>query len=200
MQVAGQTATTHRQAGYNPSDDNWSLDLSIAGYIVPQDQSYASPTFTADRKQFHFSTRYNYEDYHTGSVWFGYNVSAGNTFAIEITPMVGGVVGRTTGIAPGYLASASCKHVELSTEGEYVFDTRQTAGSFFYSWMELSYTPAEWIRGGFVAERTKAYHTGLDIQRGVLIGFSHKRLEFTTYVFNVGWTDPTVVISAAFHF
>jgi len=51
-----------------------------------------------------------------------------------------------------------------------------------------------------VAERTKAYHTGLDIQRGVLIGFSHKRLEFTTYVFNVGWTDPTVVISAAFHF
>ena len=45
--------------------------------------------------------------------------------------------------------------------------------------------------------RAKAYHTELDIQRGLLIGVSHKRIDFTTYVFNVGWTDPTVVLSLA---
>jgi hypothetical protein len=195
-----QTATTHRQPGFSPSNDEWSFYLNIAGYIIPHDRSYAAPTFTADRKQLHFGARYNYEDYHTGSFWLGYNINGGNTLSLEVTPMLGGVVGRTTGIAPGYLASVAWKQVELSTEGEYVFDTRQAAGSFFYSWMELSCSPAEWIRAGLVAERTKAYRTSLDIQRGFLIAVSHNRLEFTTYVFNAGWTDPTVVISAAFHF
>jgi len=46
-----------------------------------------------------------------------------------------------------------------------------------------------------VAQRTRAYQTDLDIQRGFLVGFSRKNLAFTTYVFNVGWTDPTVVLS-----
>jgi hypothetical protein len=114
--------------------------------------------------------------------------------------MVGGVFGNTTGVAPGYLASLGWRKIELSTEGEYVFDTGDRAGNFFYTWSELTYSPKEWFRAGLVAQRTKAYHTDLDIQRGVLVGFSHKRVELTTYVFNAGWTDPTVVLSFGFKF
>ena len=114
--------------------------------------------------------------------------------------MIGGVLGNTAGIAPGYMASFAWKRIELSTEGEYVFDLRQKAGNFFYTWSELSYAPMEWWRVGLVAQRTKAYHTDLDIQRGVLIGLSGKRVDFTTYIFNAGWTDPTVVLSLGFTF
>jgi hypothetical protein len=114
--------------------------------------------------------------------------------------MIGGVFGNTTGVAPGYLAALTWKRLELSTEGEYVFDTRHREGNFFYSWMELSYSPVEWFRTGLVAQRTKAYQTGLDVQRGVFIGFSHKKVNFTTYVFNAGWTDPTIVLSLGVHF
>jgi hypothetical protein len=114
--------------------------------------------------------------------------------------MIGGVFGNTTGVAPGYLAALTWKQLELSTEGEYVFDTRHREGNFFYSWMELSYSPVEWFRTGLVAQRTKAYQTGLDVQRGVFIGFSHKKVNFTTYVFNAGWTDPTIVLSLGVHF
>jgi hypothetical protein len=66
--------------------------------------------------------------------------------------------------------------------------------------MELSYSPREWCRAGMVAQRTKAYHTSLDIQRGLLIGLSHKQVSFTTYILNAGWTDPTVVLSVGFKF
>jgi len=114
--------------------------------------------------------------------------------------MVGGVFGNTTGVAPGYLASIGWKKLELSTEGEFVFDTKVRDGSFFYSWMELSYSPVDWFRAGLVAQRTKAYQTELDIQRGILVGVSYKRLDFTTYVFNAGWTDPTIVLSLGVHF
>ena len=114
--------------------------------------------------------------------------------------MISGVFGNTAGIAPGYMASLSWRKLELSAEGEFVFDTRDRTGSFFYSWMELSYSPLKWCRAGLVAQRKKAYHTNLDIQRGVLIGFSHKKVDFTTYIFNAGWTDPTVVLSLGLKF
>ena len=39
-----------------------------------------------------------------------------------------------------------------------------------------------------------------DVQRGFFAGFSYKRLDFTTYVFNAGWTDPTVVLAMGFKF
>jgi hypothetical protein len=61
--------------------------------------------------------------------------------------------------------------------------------------MELSYSPKEWWRAGLAAQRTKAYSTSLDIQRGLLVGVSGKKMDFTAYVFNAGWTDPTVVLS-----
>jgi len=195
-QTPGGAAT--ESASRSPAE--WALSFSLAGYLVPNNQSYASPTFSGDMRQFHFGARYNYEDQHTGSLWFGYNFEAGDKLLLQVTPMIGGVFGRTTGIAPGYLASLSWKKLELSTEGEFVFDTKERSGSFFYSWMELSYSPAEWCRAGLVADRTKAYHSNLDIQRGVLIGLSHKRVDFTTYIFNAGWTTPTIVLSLGFSF
>ena len=130
----------------------------------------------------------------------GNNFEIGEKLTLTATPMVGGVFGNTTGVAPGYLAGITWKRLELSTEGEYVFDTKDGTGSFFYSWIELSYSPREWCRAGIVAQRTKAYHISLDIQRGLLMGLSHQQVNFTTYLFNAGWTDPTVVLSVGFNF
>jgi len=81
----------------------------------------------------------------------------------------------------------------------YVFDMHDSEKSF-YSWPELTYSPTDWLRVGLVAQRTKAFQTKLDTQRGFLLGFSHKQAEFTTYVFNPGWTDPTVVLEVGWSF
>ena len=192
--------------GSKPAESNatspalWSFSFNLSGYIVPHDQSYASTTFSADKQHFHLGARYNDEDIQTGSLWAGYNFEIGDKVVLQATPMIGGVFGHTTGIAPGYIAFINWKKLELSTEGEFVFDTTDRTGSFFYSWMEVSYSPLKWCRTGLVAQRTKAYHTSLDIQRGILVGFSHKRLDFTVYVFNAGWTTPTVVQSLTYSF
>jgi hypothetical protein len=53
---------------------------------------------------------------------------------------------------------------------------------------------------GLVAQHTKAFHTSLDVQRAFFVGVSHKKVEFTTYIFNAGWTDPTVVLEAGVSF
>ena len=148
----------------------------------------------------HLEARYNYEDHKTGSLWGGYNFSVGERVTLEVTPMFGVVFGQTTGVAPGYNLSISYKKIELISQGEYVFDTDDHTGSFFYAWNELVYSPADWFHAGLVAQRTRVYQTPLDVQRGFSVGFSFKRADFTTYVFNAGWTDPTVVLGLTFNF
>jgi len=178
----------------------WSFAAAGYGYIVPDDESYFSPTFRADRGWVHLEARYNYEDRNTGSIWLGYNLSFGEKLVLDATPMVGGIFGNTAGVAPGYLFNLSYKKLSLYSEGEFVFDVKNDNSNFFYNWNELSYAPREWVRFGLASQRTRAYQTPLDVQRGFFAGFTYKRVDFTTYVFNAGWTDPTVVLAMGFKF
>lgn len=182
------------------SEKAWAFSASVYGYIIPDSQDYVNPNFSADRDWLHLEARYNYEALETGSLWVGYNLSFGKDLVFEVSPMLGGVFGELTGIAPGYNLGLTYKRVSLSSQGEYVVDTGDSSGNFFYTWSELAYSPVDWFRAGLVIQRTKAYESDLDIQRGFLVGASYGKFDFTTYVFNVGWTDPTVVLALAFNF
>jgi hypothetical protein len=120
--------------------------------------------------------------------------------AWEITPMIGGVFGNTTGIAPGYNGSVSWLKLELYSEGEYVFDTGSTSDSFLYNWSELTLAPVEWFRFGMVTQRTRLYKTDREIQRGLLAAFSFKKVSLAGYVFNPDDDKPTFVLAAGLTF
>ncbi len=194
--TAGSAPAKSPDAAQNP----WAYSITLDGYIIPNETGYANPTFTADHNWLHLEARYNYENLRTGSLWAGYNFSAGKTLVLNITPMIGGVFGRTTGISPGLEASLTYKTIELSISNEYVFDTTNHAGNFYYSWPQLTYSPTGWLRVGVVAQRTKAFQTPLDVQRGFLLGVSHKKWQFTTYIFNLGFTSPSVVLETGASF
>ena len=172
----------------------------MSGYLVPESRDYVNPNFTADRGSLHLEARYNYEALETGSLWVGYNFKTGENLVFEFAPMLGGVFGNLTGVAPGYNLSLSYKRFSLSSQSEFVFDAGDSSRNFFYTWSELTYSPWEWLRAGLVVQRTKAYKSELDIQRGFLVGVSYRRVDLTTYVFNLGWTDPTIVLAAGFNF
>lgn len=178
---------------------SWEYSAAILGYLVPHDRDFALPTVTADRGKLHLEGRYNYEDLDTGSLWAGYNVGLGEEVRFTFTAMAGGVFGEINGIAPGYRAAVGWKKLELFTEGEYFLDAEDQSGDFFYTWSELSVYPKEWFRLGGVAQKTRAYETERDIQRGFLAGASYKRLEFTVYVFNPD-QDPTIVLGLSTEF
>jgi hypothetical protein len=124
----------------------------------------------------------------------------GKKVVLVATPMVGGIFGNVNGVAPGLEFTVSYKKLQLYSANEYIFDTNTKSGNFFYTWTQLTYSPREWLTVGFVVQRTRAYQTSLDVQRGLLIGFSHKKIDFTTQIFNFGWTDPTVVLSLGYSF
>ena len=201
--IAAVPALVFAQASTNapPEDDPaWEFSASAYTYFVPEDGNYAQPTFTADRDWLHLEARYNYEALDTGSAWIGYNFSGGETVTWELTPMFGAVFGATDGIAPGYKASLGWRKLELYSEGEYVVDTGDSSDSFFYNWSELTLAPVESFRFGLVTQRTRAYQTDRDIQRGLLAGFSFRRLDVTGYVFNPDDEKPTFVLAVAVTF
>ena len=184
----------------------WDYNLTVDGYIIPDGTSYVDPVFTADHNWVHLEARYNYENLRTGSLWAGYNfsrgdVEAGGKWELDITPMIGGVFGRTNGIAPGLEASLKYrKKIEASISNEYVFDTTSKSGNFYYSWPQLTYSPWEWLHVGGVAQRTDAYKSPVNIQRGFLVGFSHGKWEYTTYVFNPGIAGTSAVLELGLSF
>jgi hypothetical protein len=178
----------------------WSFDASAYTYFVPDSHDFASPVVTADHGWLHLEARYNYENFRTGSIWFGYNFSLGDKLVLDFTPMIGAVLGDTAGVAPGYRLSLTYWKLELSSESEYVFDSRDSSESFFYNWSELAISPADWFRAGVVIQRTRLYGEDRDVQRGFLAGFSYKKLNATAYVFNPDASKPTFVLALGVSF
>lgn len=187
-----------------PAADEPTWEFSVAGsnyfFDEADDNNFLQPTFTADHDWLHLEARYNYEAHDTGSAWLGYNFSGGETVTWELTPMIGAVFGATDGIAPGYKGSLGWKKLELYSEGEYVVDAGESSDSFFYNWSEVTFAPVESFRFGLVTQRTRAYQTDRDIQRGLLAGYSFKQLGVTGYVFNPDDEKPTFVLSIALTF
>ena len=206
--ASGQTTTSPMPAAppaalpdkESEPENVWSFSASASAYFVPDTDNYVQPTIAADRDWFHLEARYNYEDLDTGSVWLGYNFSGGKELTWELTPMLGGVFGEVTGLAPGYKGSLSWWKLELYSEGEFVIDTRDKTASFFYNWSELTIAPVDWLRFGLVTQRTRAYHTDREIERGLLVGLTYKNVNLTTYVFNPDESRPTVVVAVSVEF
>jgi hypothetical protein len=198
--VLGSGSYASGQAADQNEKVEWSFSAATYVFFVPDDSNYAQPTFTADRDWLHLEARYNYEDHETGSLWLGYNFSGGDKVAWELTPMVGGVFGNTSGLAPAYKGSLSWWKLEFASEGEYVFDVKDSSDSFFYNWSELTIAPAEWWRIGLVTQRTRVYATARDVQRGLLVGFTYKAVDSTVYVLNPDDSKPIVAVAVTVGF
>jgi len=182
------------------SSNSWSFGLTTSAYFLPDDSDYLSPVITADRGLLHLEARWNYEDMETGSLWLGCNFSFGEKWVLDLTPMAGGVFGESRGIAPGYHLTLTRGSFELYSEGEYVFDADSSSDSFFYSWSELTWSPDGKFRVGLAGQRTRAYESDLDIQRGILFGYTRGDFDFSCTILNPDQDEPTLVFTAGVEF
>jgi hypothetical protein len=195
--LAGAIASAQTPASPPPV---WAFSASGYTYILPDEPNYLQPTVTADRRRLHLEARFNYEAHDTGSIWAGVNFSGGEGLSWELTPMVGGAFGDTSGVAPGYRGSIAWRALEFNSEGEALIDTDDSADSFFYNWSELTLALMDWLRFGLVTQRTRTYRADREVQRGLLIGTSIRNLDLTAYLFNPDDSKPILVLALALSF
>lgn len=173
------------------------MEGSLWAYIVPENDDYLQPTVMADHGWLHLEGRYNYEAPSTASAWFGYNISFGSKVTFDVTPMVGAVIGDLTGAAPGYELTIEWWKLSFSSDGEYVFDFDDRENDYFYNWSQLGISPVEWLEAGVSIQRTRAYDSERDIQRGFFAGATWKSVNFSAYVFNPDDT-PTWILALTY--
>ena len=198
--AAQDPSPTEQAAAASSPGPSWSGSASVAGYFVPEDSNYLQPTVSVDRGWLHLEARYNYEAQQTASFWAGVNFEAGERVTLALTPMFGIVTGDTDGVAPGLLVTLATWKLELYSEAEWMVDTAETSDIFFYNWSELTLQPVEWFRFGLVTQRTRAYQSDRDIQRGLLGGVMWRNASFTGHVFEPFSDQPTVVVSIGVQF
>jgi hypothetical protein len=184
-QTAAQTAPAQPVEASPAAERAWAFSVSGNGYLFPGEGDFVMGVATADRKSLHLETRYNYEARDTWSFWGGWTWSTGTKVEFEITPMLGVVTGDTDGVAPGLEMNLTWKRLDYYLESEHVFDAHQHEDSFFYAWSELAIKPVDWLRVGFVGQRTRVIDTPLDIQRGLLAQAMVGR-----WTFGVDWFNP----------
>ena len=172
----------------------WNHNLAISSYIF-SDDFFILPVYQVNKGWLHLEARYNYEDMNTFSAWFGYNFSGGNKFEYLITPMLGGIVGNTNGIAPGLELDFLFYGFEFYSESEYIFDFDGKEDYFYYNWTDFSYSPLDWLWFGVSIQRTKLYDTDLEIQRGLLLGGGYRWFGLSGYLYNIGWDEPYGIIT-----
>ncbi len=177
----------------------WEFGADMNFYFF-SDDFFVLPTMRADKNKLHLEARYNYEDMNTFSGWVGYNFKGGKNLEFVITPMLGGVVGNSNGIAPGLEVTLNYKRFEFYSESEYLFETESSENNYYYNWADLTYSPKDWLWFGISGQRTRLYKTDLEIQRGIILGGGYKNWELTGYVYNLGFDDPfgILTLSASF--
>jgi hypothetical protein len=186
-------------AVYSEENNSWEVTAALNLYVLP-DNTYLNPVASADKNHLHLEARHNYEDLNTGSLFAGYNFHAGDSLELNVTPIIGGVFGNSNGVAPGFLFELNYHKISVSSEGEYFFSSDDKESNFFYSWSELLYSPADWIWFGIAGQRTRAYKTDLEIQRGITLGFGVENFAISGYLINIGWDDPFGLIAFEYHF
>jgi hypothetical protein len=171
-----------------------SVGATLYGYAVPDEPDFLMLVVPVDIGRLHVEGRYDYESLHSGSIFAGVSVRAGERVQLKATAMVGGVFGDLDGVAPALRLTLSFGRLDLFVEAEYVFDLHDLGASFFYSWSEAGFSPLAWLRLGLVVQRTRVLHNDLDLQRGVFVGVTVLgAVTLAAYELNLGWISPTYV-------
>jgi hypothetical protein len=184
-------------AAAEAEERSWALRFSAYGYLLPDESGYLLPIAAADHGGLHLEGRYNYEDRRTGSLWVGWNVELGDELKLSLTPIAGGVFGRTGGLGAGLEWSLAWGPLELYSENEVVLDLGDVEQSYFYAWSELSARPIEWLRLGLALQRTRAHDVPVDVSWGPLVGASVWKIELAGYCFNPGQADARYWVASA---
>jgi len=172
----------------------WAYSATVSYYSFRNQDDFTLAVATAEKGPLHLEARYNYEAIDSGSLFVGWKFTGGNKLTWEVTPILGAVFGQKEGIAPGFEAALAYGIVDFYTESEYVRDTEVKEDSFTYSWNELGFSPLEWLRFGLVTQRSMAYQSDRDIQRGFFAQVMYRKATLGAYIFNPDDSDSRYAV------
>lgn len=193
MAITGVHALEDKETGRSGS--------ATAYWNMPRGgEQYVTGIVGANIGALRLETRVNYEARRAASVFAGWTFAGGETLTYAATPIVGWVGGDVQGPIAGLEASLALHRFDYYIEIEYVHDQHQASTSYLYAWSELAYRPLDWLRLGMAVQRTRAYGTARELQRGAFAQVTVKRATAGVYWFNPGASERLVILSLGLSF
>lgn len=127
----GQTKQVHDVGSY--TSVQW-FDTSHP-FFIPQVWAYYKKAYA--------EMRYNYEDSRTTSLYLGRPFHFGKKWEAELVPMVGGVIGRTNGLSPGFNFDGKYMRFSTFSQCQYTVDMGKNGTNFFWDWTGVSIQVSE---------------------------------------------------------
>src|SRR4051812_4827946 len=176
----------------------WKLDLELNGFIDLGESAYLAPPVAADHGHLHLEARYNYEDFETGTFFVGWGLRRGGeeTF-IRVVPLLGGAVGQSAGVLPGLEVEAQWRRLSYWLELEYLFDVKESASSFLYTWSELNVELTSFLWAGASWQRTKQAHSERELDFGPAIGAGLGPVSLSFYLYGLGTSTRWALLTLA---
>ncbi|MBL7965082.1 MAG: hypothetical protein JNM31_14705 [Flavobacteriales bacterium] len=190
-------ANAQDTAGGSRGGAPWTLEPSLLTILYRDTITLWNPAFNADHGRLHLEARYQWEDWRTASVWAGRWFGFGEALHVDMAPIAGFAFGNTMGVGGGLVVEAAWKNISFSTSSEYLVDLDDQAYNFTYNWSEIA-VDLDHLLVGIVTQRTRTWISPLDLQRGLLLMREQGALTFGMYLFNIGWTDPTVAFTLSY--
>ncbi len=204
MLAAALPATARAEAPAAEAKPDWAAALYVDAYFLPGESGYIVPTIFADRGPLHLEARYNYEDFDTISLWGGWGFTFGDERRYaKLTPMLGAVAGNVSGLAPGLEIDAKWGRVTYWLESEYLFDLKDSAGNYLYTWSELYYSFVPWLWAGGSLQRFKAAGSPNEVDVGPMIGAGQpgaRGWSLSFYAYGLTRSTPTYLVTGALQF
>ena len=175
-----------------PTKPSWDFAITAYPTVVRDGENYTSVIAAADRGPLHLEARYNYESIGARSAFAGWTFSGGEAITWELTPLLGGAWGTTKAFVPGLEVSVAWGKLDFYSEAEYVRSSERTE-RYLYSWNELGFRPVEWLRIGVAGQRTNAYGSERDIQRGPFAQVTWGPVTIGGFWFNPGSSSQIFV-------
>ena len=176
----------------------WAFTAAALLY-ADADPTFLLPIVTADRHALHLEARWNYEDLETFSGWVGWTFETGDSLHLAVTPMLGGVVGRSDGIAPGVELTLGWRAFELYTESELVIPLDDQDG-YLYTWTQLTWSPTERLGVGLSGQRLRSAGSERTIDFGPMGTLQAGPIGLEAYVYNPFSSDAFTVLGASVAF
>jgi hypothetical protein len=174
--------------------------MAIGFYGIGTDPSFGMGVLAADRGSLHLEARYNYEDLDTFSGWAGWSFNTGSELKIGVGPMVGVIVGRFDGVAPGLRLAARWRRFFFYSESEYAIPLDGDGSAFWYDWSQLAWFPLDWLTTGVSAQRLRVTETGRWIDVGPMIGITVGRTTLQGFLFDPFTDDVYGLVGAVVTF
>lgn len=192
------------QTGFVAAQERDSLFHDAGIYTTVQwsagEQAVVTPQFWVYIGDYYLEARYNYENLNTASLYFGRSFAFDKKALVEITPMLGGVVGATNGISPAFNFFLGYKSFSTTTQCQYTIDLKDIKNSFFWDWTNFYFTFSEHFGlGGAIQMLIPQSGKGI-YNAGPMVRLSYKSLAAELYVYNFWMYQPTYAVAIQYAF